>query len=61
MSPVLQMDAHDEDKELDFELDYLQSLTTQQRFELMFRKSKEIVEVLIRNGHREPTAITKRT
>ena len=61
MSPVLLLDGDDEEKELAFELAYLRSLTTQQRFDLMFRKSREIVEILIRNGHREPTAIIKRT
>jgi len=61
LSPVLQLDGDDEEKELAFELAYLRSLTTQQRFDLMFRKSREIVEILIRNGHREPTAIIKRT
>lgn len=61
MSSVLRLDEDDEEKELEFELAYLLSLTTQQRFELMFRKSREIAEVLIRNGHREPIKIVKRT
>ena len=61
MAPVLKLDRDDEEQELDFELAYLQSLTTQQRFEIMFRKSREIAEALVRNGHRKPTEITKRT
>jgi hypothetical protein len=35
---ILKLDKHDENKEIEFELDYLTSLTTQQRFELMFKK-----------------------
>jgi hypothetical protein len=61
MSPILKLDADDEDKELEFELDYQRELTTQQRFELMFRKSREIAEVLLRHGHRKPFEIVKRS
>jgi len=51
----------DEDRELAFELDYLLSLTTEQRFEMMFRRSREIVEELIRRGHRKPFEVVKRS
>ena len=61
MSPVLKIEKDDEEQELEFELAYLQSLTTQQRFELMFRKSREIAETLQRHGHRKPIEIVKRT
>jgi hypothetical protein len=61
MSPILKLDADDEDKELEFELAYQRELTTQQRFELMFRKSREIAEVLLRHGHRKPFEIVKRS
>jgi hypothetical protein len=39
---ILKLDKHNEEKEIEFELDYLTSLTTQQRFELMFRKTQEM-------------------
>ena len=42
MAPVYKSDRDDEDKELDFELDYLMSLTTKERFEMMFKKSELI-------------------
>ncbi len=42
MSPVLKIKNHDERKELIFELEYLLSLTTRQRFEMMFKKSEEM-------------------
>lgn len=49
-----------EAEELAFELAYLKSLTTQQRFELMFRRSREIAEMLLRHGYRKPVEITRR-
>lgn len=61
MSPVLKLQEHDEDKELEFELAFQRELTTQQRFELMFRKSREMKEMLLRHGYREPAEIVKRS
>ena len=63
MSPILKMDKHDEDDAvvLEFELAYQRTLTTQERFELMFRKSREIAEMLLRHGYRKPVEIVKRT
>lgn len=60
---VLKIEQHTEheDQELDFELNYQQALTTQQRFERMFQKSREIMEVMLRHGHRKPVEIVKRT
>lgn len=61
MSPVLKVKKNDEEQELAFELAYQRSLTTQQRFELMFRKSREIAEMLHRHGHRKSVEIVKRS
>ena len=61
MAQILKADKGDEEKELDFELAYQRTLTTAQRFELMFRRSREIAEVLLKRGHREPFEIIKRT
>ncbi len=60
MSPILKLEKDDSEKELDFEIDYQLSLTIQQRFEMMFRKSREIAQMLIDNGHRKPSEIIKR-
>jgi hypothetical protein len=57
---ILKLEMHDEDAERAFELDFLMSLTTRQRFEMMIRKSNEIKRMLIRNGYRRPVEITKR-
>jgi len=61
MSPILKIDADDEEKEIDFELDYLLSLTADQRFQMMFQKSKELAVMLEKNGHRKTSEIIKRT
>ncbi len=42
---VLKLDRDDEGREIDFELKYLGSLTTRQRFELMFRKTREMLNL----------------
>lgn len=57
---VMLVDDENEADELAFELAFLRSLTTQQRFELMFRRSREMAEVLLRRGHRKPIEIIKR-
>ena len=61
MSPILKLETDDEERELEFELDYQLSLTTQQRFEMMFEKSRIIKQLLLENGHRKPFEIIKRT
>ena len=50
----------DSEKELEFAINNQLSLTTQQRFEMVFRKSREIAQMLIGNGHRKPSEIIKR-
>ena len=57
---VLKLTKHDENREIEFELDYLMSLTTKQRFQMMFEKSRRMVSLLRRNGRRRTTKIVKR-
>ncbi len=58
---ILKLNKHDEDKEIEFELDYLTSLTTQQRFELMFKKTHEMLSLRKKkNAQRKGTEIIKR-
>lgn len=58
---ILKLDKHDEDKEIKFELDYLASLTTSQRFEMMFRKTEEMLSLRKKkDAHRKVTKIIKR-
>lgn len=61
MKAVLKLSDHDEEKEIEFELEWLLSLTVEQRFVLMFRKSRELIQLLEDNGHRRPDQIIKRT
>jgi len=58
---TLALDKEDPERELEFELDFQASLSVQDRFTMMFRRSREIMEALIRHGHRKPVEITKRT
>lgn len=57
---VLKLRRHNEKKEIEFELDYLTSLTTGERFEMMFRKTREMLNLLKRNANRKATEIIKR-
>ena len=57
---ILKLDKHDEDKEIEFELDYLTSLTTSQRFEMMFTQTREMLRLLKKDGRRTTTEIIKR-
>jgi len=58
---VLKRRTDNERVEIEFELDHLTSLTTQQRFEMMFRKSREMASLRKRHGSRRTTQIIKRT
>lgn len=62
---ILKLDKNDEAKEIEFELDYLTSLTTRQRFQMMFAKTREMLNLLSsatgkRNANRTTTEIIKR-
>jgi hypothetical protein len=57
---VLKLTKHNERKEIEFELDYLATLTTKERFEMMFEKSRRQARLLKRNGRRKTTEVIKR-
>jgi hypothetical protein len=57
---VLKLTKHDEKREIEFELDYLLSLTTKQRFQMMFEKSRKMASLLKKNWGRK-TIVIKRT
>ena len=50
MMPILVLDKDDEEREIEFELEYQQSLTTQQRIALLEEKRKFIQQQLSRYG-----------
>jgi hypothetical protein len=60
-SYLLKLAKDDERKEREFELNFQQSLTIAERFTLMFYMSDLMKEMLLRNGHRKPFEIIKRT
>lgn len=58
---ILKTHTDNEHAEIEFELDYLASLTTQQRFDMMLRKSREMASLRKQHGHRRTTQIVKRS
>ena len=59
--PVLKLEKDDENREIEFELCYLKSLTIKERFLIMQKKSEEIKKMLRKRGYRKPTEIVKRS
>jgi len=57
---VLVLRKGDEERELEFELNYLTSLSLQERFVLMLNKSRELKDNMEKNGYRTAPAIIKR-
>ena len=57
---ILLLNKDNEKKEMDFELQYLLSLTIKERFLLMLKKSREMRNMLEQNGHRKTAGILKR-
>ena len=57
---ILVLEEPNEVDEINFELDYLLSLSIRERFRLMENKSLEIKYLLTQNGHRRPPEIIKR-
>jgi hypothetical protein len=58
---ILKLSSHDESKELEFELEYLRSLTFDERLTMMEEKSHEMLRQLVAHGHRKPFEIIKRS
>lgn len=61
MARILKLNRHNEKKEMEFELKFLRSLSVKERFELMLKKTKEMVRLLEKSGRRKPFEIIKRT
>jgi hypothetical protein len=58
---ILKLTDHDEEKEIQFELDYIFSLSIHERFQLMLNRNRELLDILEKNGHRRSPEIIKRT
>jgi hypothetical protein len=59
--PILKLSKDDEAKEQEFELEYLRSLTFEERLTMMRKKSEEMLKQLVERGHRKPFEIVKRS
>ncbi len=60
MSPILKLKKTNESKEIQFELDYLSSLSSKDLLAMTLKASKHVMETLIKYGHRKPFEIIKR-
>ena len=57
---ILKLKKHNAEKEIEFELKYIKSLSVKKRFQMMFQKTKEMIELLEKSGHRRPFGIFER-
>jgi hypothetical protein len=58
---ILKLSEDNESKELEFELEYLRSLSFEERLTVMRKKSKEMLKQLVELGYRKPFEIVKRS
>ena len=58
---ILKLKEHDEEREIEFELEFQKQLTIQQRFEMLEERKKYIIKQLEKYGHRKPFEIVKRS
>ena len=58
---ILKLSDSDEEKEIQFELDFLFTLSIHERFQLMLNRNRELLDILEKNGHRRSSEIIKRT
>lgn len=58
---ILKLSQTDEERELEFELNYFASLTFEERLKMMRQKSREMLRQMVEHGHRRPFEILKRT
>ena len=58
---ILKLSQADDVKELEFELDYLTSLTFEERLKMMRQKSREMLRQMIEHGHRRSFEVIKRS
>ena len=58
---ILKLSRPDEERELEFDLDFLVSLTFEERLKMMREKSREMLRQMVEHGHRRPFEVVKRT
>ena len=58
---ILKLSEDNESKELECELEYLRSLSFEERLTMMRKKSKGMLKQLVELGYRKPFEIVKRS
>ena len=58
--PILKLNKDEEEKEIEFEVEYLASLSRKERFTMMFKKTEEMLSLLKKSGYRKTSKIIKR-
>ena len=58
---ILVLKKESQNRKIEFELNYLSSLSLKDRFTMMFTKNKELKTNLVNNGHRKSPSVIKRT
>lgn len=58
--PVLKFKKHNQKKEEEFERKYQRSLSLTERFRMVVRQSKLVLQMMVKNGYRKPSEIIKR-
>jgi hypothetical protein len=58
---ILKLAEDNESKEFEFELEYLRSLSFEERFTMMRKKSEEMLKQMVELGYRKPFEIVKRS
>ena len=56
---ILKLEKHDEKQEMEFELEFLKSLTIQERFKMFEERNLFLKSLLYKNDDRETTIIIK--
>ena len=57
---ILVVKRENQNRKIEFELNFLSSLSLRDRFTLMFAKNRELKINLVNNGHRESPPVVKR-
>ena len=58
--PVLKFKKHNQKKDEEFERKYQRSLSLTERFRMVVRQSKLVLQMMVKNGYRKPSEIIKR-
>lgn len=58
--PILKLDRESEDLEIAFELKYLRSLTQEESFQMMLKKTEELKGLMKNRGYRKTVEVIKR-